>query len=459
MMGRNRIKRAVIDLVIYLILLETGLRLGGFMFLSLQEFRNMRFLNEKGIYKILCIGDSNTQNQYPRYLEQFLNQRNQGLKFSVIDEGLPGTNSSITLDNLESSLNRYNPDMVVAMMGAADDVVHASYKTTPRAILFIQSLRTYKLIRLLWSYASTTARKIVSDQEYIFKKPESLCGNAGEANLFDDKKYVKLGQACFDRGKVREAEEYFKKALKVNPQNYTAYEELGGLYQDHGRFRDAERCFRKALEINPRADYTYFELGRLYMENGYPKEAEVCYDKALEINPSNEDAYVDLGWLYQNQGRFLESEELLKKSFAYSADRQARLSGALATLYGRKGEFMLMREYYGAAGKIRLRGYDSITVNNYQKLKSILSERNIQMVFSQYPMVSLAPLENIFQNNAEGIVFVDNENSFKEAVRKDGYKTYFLDVDGGDFGHCTDEGNRLLAENIAMVISKKIFGK
>jgi hypothetical protein len=29
----------------------------------------------------------------------------------------------------------------------------------------------------------------------------------------------------------------------------------------------------------------------------------------------------------------------------------------------------------------------------------------------------------------------------------------------GDFGHCTDKGNRLLAENIATVILKEVFGR
>jgi len=30
---------------------------------------------------------------------------------------------------------------------------------------------------------------------------------------------------------------------------------------------------------------------------------------------------------------------------------------------------------------------------------------------------------------------------------------------GGDFGHCTHKGNRLLAENIANVIFKEVFSK
>jgi hypothetical protein len=48
---------------------------------------------------------------------------------------------------------------------------------------------------------------------------------------------------------------------------------------------------------------------------------------------------------------------------------------------------------------------------------------------------------------------------FRDAVRKDSYNEYFRDAIGGDFGHCTDKGNRLLAENIASTILKEVFHK
>jgi len=57
------------------------------------------------------------------------------------------------------------------------------------------------------------------------------------------------------------------------------------------------------------------------------------------------------------------------------------------------------------------------------------------------------------------LFFVDNEQVFKEAVKKAGYKEYFKDMFAGDFGHCTQKGNELLAQNIADVILKDVFKK
>jgi len=100
-----------------------------------------------------------------------------------------------------------------------------------------------------------------------------------------------------------------------------------------------------------------------------------------------------------------------------------------------------------------------ITANNYQKLKAILDKRGIIYVCVQYPMRNIESLKKIFQGNDKGIIFVDNEKVFKDEVAKYGRQDYFKDTFGGDFGHCTEKGNRLLAENIAKVILKEVFGK
>lgn len=46
----------------------------------------------------------------------------------------------------------------------------------------------------------------------------------------------------------------------------------------------------------------------------------------------------------------------------------------------------------------------------------------------------------------------NEETGIREAVKKDGYDTYFVDRFAGDFGHCTVKGNKLLADNIAAAI-------
>jgi len=135
----------------------------------------------------------------------------------------------------------------------------------------------------------------------------------------------------------------------------------------------------------------------------------------------------------------------------------------LATLYCEIGNNELSEVYAKKADSIRnVRNeyYNPKTIDNYHTLKQILDKRKIKLVCVQYPMRNIGPLKKIFKEETEGsIVFVDNERIFKDAIIKEGYKEYFRDMFGGDFGHCTDKGNILLAENIANVILKEVFNK
>jgi len=60
---------------------------------------------------------------------------------------------------------------------------------------------------------------------------------------------------------------------------------------------------------------------------------------------------------------------------------------------------------------------------------------------------------------SEGVIFIDNEKNFKEAMDGSRYKEYFWDRFARDLGHCTAKGNRLIAENAANVLMEEYFGK
>ncbi|MCK5393372.1 MAG: hypothetical protein KAI91_03475 [Candidatus Omnitrophica bacterium] len=76
----------------------------------------------------------------------------------------------------------------------------------------------------------------------------------------------------------------------------------------------------------------------------------------------------------------------------------------------------------------------------------------------EYPLRSVESLKNLLRSEGT-IIFVDNGELFKEVLKQANYNEYFTDMFGGDFGHCTPKGNRLLAENVANVILKEIFNQ
>ncbi len=512
--------------------------------MSIQEHSNRASISKKGTYRIMCLGESTTAGQYPLFLEEILNQRNIGIKFSVIDKGIIGTSTAAILSMLESDLETYHPDMVITMMGINDMGPHLPYEaiSDSKFINFLKSFRTYKLSRLLWLHIVTKLKdskqpkpllqrvelqqvyaedkdapsseallkfsKAIelnpknewayielgklyqnkgrfSEAEELFKKAieldpkndyvyfglgdsyqnmgrlfeaEELFRKAIELKPTNDWAYLGLGRLYKSKGRFSEAEELFKRAIELNPNNEWAYIGLGISYQRKGRFSEAEVLFKKAIELNPKDDWAYYELGNFYLSWGRFPETEESFKKAIELNPKNELVYFGLGKFYQAQNRFLEAEELFKKALELDP-KDDRIYGALELLFGEMDSLRLAREYGKKAKELRSSYYYPITTDNYNKLKAILDKRGIAYVCVQYPMRNLETLKRIFQGNAEGIMFVDNEKIFKDALKKTDYREYFNDMFGGDFGHCTGKGNRLLAESIANTILKEVFNK
>lgn len=92
-----------------------------------------------------------------------------------------------------------------------------------------------------------------------------------------------------------------------------------------------------------------------------------------------------------------------------------------------------------------------LTARNFQALLGQVLPSPGRVVVVQYPMRPLWPLR-LTVPPRPGIVFVDNEATFQEALDRSGYDALFIDAYGGDFGHCTPEGNALVAANVATAI-------
>jgi len=439
---RTKVSLVLFGFVIFLILLETGMRLGGFIVLSLQEYRNLQSIRHGGTYRILCLGESTTQGQYPGFLEEILNQRYKETRFCVIDKGLGGIKTSVIVTQLTSNLAAYAPNMVVVMMGINDGGAHIPYEKDNASYIaaFFSSFRTYKLARLLWLHACRKA----------------CLGKAPAMRPDNDRAYVKSGFSHWEQHQLPQAEDSFKKAIALNPRNEGAYIGLGLLYQDWRQFSQAQDSFKKAIGLNPCNDEAYLRLGWLYQYQQQLSQAEISYKKAIELNPRSDGAYLKLGYLYRMQGKYTQARDSVRRAVEIAPDNDGAY-GALALLCDEMGDPAQASAYAQKADRLRSETFNPVTVQNYRTLKGILDKKGIRLVCVQYPMRSIQPLKKIFQGRQEGVVFVDNERIFRDAVKKDGYLAYFNDMFGGDFGHCTAKGNRLLAERIAEAILKDVF--
>lgn len=457
----KKISLIILGSVLAVALIEVGLRIAGFAFLGIQKYRNYCSIKQRGAYRIMCVGESTTAGDYPFFLERILNQYNIGLKFSVVNCGVPGMTTALILSEIEKNIKKYKPDMVVTMMGINDgtghipaDLLIVSMKDAP----FFNKLRIYKLARYLW-LALTRVQPWGVKRDFANRKEQSIAiveGNAPRYTRPDlSQQHVETGQWYHILGRYIDAEAEFKKAIALNPNNTIAYGYLIWTYNDWGHLEQAEALFKQAIRVNPNNFEAYFWMGIAYRIHGEYGLAVDCFKKAMEISPQHESPYVELYPIYMQRKEYNRAEELLKKAISSNA-KTARIYGALSSLYRQMEEYSLSNEYAVKAEELSY--YKASTVNNYKQLWKILEEKNIRLVCVQYPMRKLWPLKKIFLDQ-DGIIFVDNEQTFRNAVNNAGYKEYFIDMFGGNFGHCTAKGNQLLAGNIAKAIVKEVFSK
>ena len=99
-----------------------------------------------------------------------------------------------------------------------------------------------------------------------------------------------------------------------------------------------------------------------------------------------------------------------------------------------------------------------ITIKNYNYIikESRLFNNKLIFIPMQYPILPIEQLKDDLKDSHyyDKLIFVSNEENFKQALQK--YKTedIFVDMFGGSFGHCTELGNTIIAENVAETILK-----
>ncbi|MFH1037634.1 MAG: tetratricopeptide repeat protein [PVC group bacterium] len=468
---------AVFGLLLGMIALEAGLRVAARVVMWQRDRGASPSPGERGQFTILCVGESTTycgdrSYAYPRQLEYILGEQHPGRGIRVINKGKPGCNSAYIARKLPEWLAEDQPDLVVAMMGINDSRERlAAYSAAGEEPGFWERLRLVKVLRFAGQNLGFILRSGI----------RTLTWNA------DD--YVFAGMRLLEIGDDEEATRLFRRALERDPHCAAAHTGLARYYLHRQDFKKIMSECALALTHDPNNDRAMTVKGRACMEQSKWGEAAGYLEQALSINPLNDEALGALAWCYYwKQKRLQEAEDLALRALR-SAPANHLANAALWSVYRKRGETgraldvclkaheaeplndrycAEIAQLYDELGapessetyrqkieSARLSAVNPMTVESYRKIREMCRERGILLVAVQYPMRSVEPIEKIV-GPGEGVIVVDNELIFKEAVNRDSFQAYFKDNFAGDFGHCTAEGNRLLADNIARHIGPEM---
>jgi tetratricopeptide (TPR) repeat protein len=141
---------------------------------------------------------------------------------------------------------------------------------------------------------------------------------------------VERGVELATAGRVAEAEQYFRRALDINPRINAGHYYLGLTLARKGDTVGAEQSLRRALELHPSNQEAHSLLGEILVAQSRTEEAVPHLRQAVEDNPEDVNARHGLGLALFDLERDDEAATFLRQALdSYPDDRQSRFRLAL----------------------------------------------------------------------------------------------------------------------------------
>jgi tetratricopeptide (TPR) repeat protein len=130
---------------------------------------------------------------------------------------------------------------------------------------------------------------------------------AAQQSAFD------IARSLQDQGRYAEAETYYRRALKSDPQSVPALTNLGVVLARQGKYIDAIAAYRSALALDPSGAAPKVNLAIAYFQIGDCKSATEWLESTLETHPEDRRSLQLLGVCQLELGRFHEAAQSFER--------------------------------------------------------------------------------------------------------------------------------------------------
>jgi tetratricopeptide (TPR) repeat protein len=162
----------------------------------------------------------------------------------------------------------------------------------------------------------------------MFSRPEGLHDPLTTAE------HLKLGMTYEENGEWERALVEYGAVLQKKPQDLQALINIGNVYAQLKQYQEAEEYYRKALQLDPYHPMANNNLAWIMAVEGVRlSEAEALIGKAMSSDPSRWAVYFDtLAYLYLRQGRFKEAMSSIKEAEEHLSPDDDVLKAQLASM-------------------------------------------------------------------------------------------------------------------------------
>jgi tetratricopeptide (TPR) repeat protein len=206
------------------------------------------------------------------------------------------------IPSVQDQWDRYQSRQVIQQYLEMGDafVKEENYKMAEEAFLKAYELSEEKRLDIEVKRLSAKVNLIYQDSEWGSKIPEGLEEVDFQFLLHFQKGpehinkrasiLTSYGIYLASMGKIKEAENSIREAIRLNPKEVLAYINLGNVLDQVGKKMDAEKAYQKAISIDPESVRAHYNLGLLFSELGKSKEAQKEFEMAVKLDSNDTDA-------------------------------------------------------------------------------------------------------------------------------------------------------------------------
>ncbi len=449
----RRIKLFLVGSVVCLIVLEISLRVVGMVYSRISE-RDNRGGGEDTI-TILTVGDSFTfglgaprDQSYPAQLERLLNQSHLQKRYSVINRGRPGQNSSQLLLRFEQQLKKFRPDMVTILIGAQNLNNYFGFRkyleTTDSSVdksgiqlrVILDKIRIIKFFRLVFSsnQVNRTANMLLDGKKF---EPTMNPGAEKQQRIPECIK----GAEYHDKGEADKGLALILKAAETKEIGSACASVVGSIYREKREFDQAIKWYKRGIEKDTGLFQNYEEIGWCYFDQGRLKEALLWFEKGFEKA--------------RNDSLYERCYAGISDTFNLLKDRQAAINFFTDEVKRRKPDggffYHLAADYLHRFKNMEnnRRIYDWIRAD-VEKMINLSLKYGAKPILQNYPAEH--SIEFVYRNAAKerNLPFVDHQTTFAEFVKEGVHSPEYFIPDG----HPNTKGYHLMAENLRKVVQE-----
>jgi len=123
-----------------------------------------------------------------------------------------------------------------------------------------------------------------------------------------------IGLTHFNKKDFKKAVDFFKQALRLQPNSHEANHNLAIALERTGCLNEALSYYKDALEINGESSSTLNNIGNVYRELGLLEKSRDSLLAAIKINPEYAEAFNNLGWTHYCLRQFQEANGCFEKA-------------------------------------------------------------------------------------------------------------------------------------------------